>query len=95
MKSFPPNCGVFCRVAIAISQVIRQAQGQVVAIWPSEVATSANVSPYVVGQIFRKLAERGYMQCLVENRRMRCFIPRHSPLWDTDYRKIVEILETL
>ncbi|MFN3805032.1 MAG: hypothetical protein ACK4SY_08240 [Pyrobaculum sp.] len=95
MKSFPQNCGVLCRIAIAISQVIRQAQGQVVAIWPSEVAASANVSPYVVGQVFRTLAERGYMRCLVENRRVRCFIPRNSPLWDTDYRKISEILETL
>jgi hypothetical protein len=59
---------------------------------PSEVAKKAQVSQQEVGEVFRALAERGYMECVKTER--RCAVMRSSPLW-SENEKIYSILETL
>ncbi len=63
---------------------------------PGKVAREARVPPIVVGQIFRALAERGYMACSrVGERQLRCTVRRDSPLWSGDHEAIYAILQQL
>jgi hypothetical protein len=82
-------------MAAVLAETFAEAQGNSLSLYPSEVAKKAQVSQQVVGQVFRALAERGYMQCVKADRRMRCVVTRGSPLWSTEYDKIYNILETL
>ncbi len=84
-----------CRLAAVLAEAFAEAQGNSLSLYPSEVAKKAQVSQQVVGQVFRALAERGYMQCVKTDRRMRCVVTRSSPLWSAEHEKIYNILETL
>jgi hypothetical protein len=95
MRRFPQGCGVLCRLAAVLAEAFAEAQGNTLSLYPSEVAKKAQVSQQVVGEVFRALAERGYMECIKTERRMRCVVMRSSPLWSTEYDKIYNILETL
>jgi hypothetical protein len=95
MRRFPQGCGVLCRLATVLAETFAEAQGNTLSLYPSEVAKKAQVSQQVVGEVFRALAERGYMECIKTDRRMRCVVTRSSPLWSTEYDKIYSILETL
>jgi predicted transcriptional regulator len=95
MRRFPHGCGVLCRLAAVLAEAFAEAQGNSLSLYPSEVAKKAQVSQQVVGQVFRALAEKGYMECLKTERRMRCVVTRSSPLWSTEHEKIYNILETL
>jgi len=95
MRRFPQGCGVLCRLAAVLAEAFAEAQGNSLSLYPSEVAKKAQVSQQVVGEVFRALAERGYMQCVKTDRRMRCVVTRSSPLWSTEHDKIYNILETL
>jgi predicted transcriptional regulator len=95
MRRFPQGCGVLCRLAAVLAEAFADAQGNSLSLYPSEVAKKAQVSQQVVGEIFRALAERGYMQCVKTDRRTRCVVTRSSPLWSTEHDKIYSILETL
>lgn len=95
MKRLPHDCGILCRVAIVLAEFVKNAYGHVLTLSPSEVAKAAQISPYVVGQIFRKLAEVGYVECRRENKRLCCFLTRNSPLWTADPQRINQILEAL
>ncbi len=95
MRRFPQGCGVLCRLAAVLAEAFAEAQGNSLSLYPSEVAKKAQVSQQVVGEVFRALAERGYMQCVKTDRRMRCVVTRSSPLWSAEHEKIYNILETL
>jgi predicted transcriptional regulator len=95
MRRFPQGCGVLCRLAAVLAEAFAEAQGNSLSLYPSEVAKKAQVSQQVVGEVFRALAERGYMQCVKTDRRMRCVVTRGSPLWSAEHEKIYRILETL
>jgi predicted transcriptional regulator len=95
MRRFPQGCGVLCRLAAVLAETFAKAQGNTLSLYPSEVAKKAQVSQQVVGEVFRALAERGYIQCVKTDRRMRCVVTRSSPLWSTEHEKIYNILETL
>jgi predicted transcriptional regulator len=95
MRRFPQGCGVLCRLAAVLAEAFAGAQGNSLSLHPSEVAKKAQVSQQVVGEIFRALAERGYMQCVKTDRRTRCVVTRGSPLWSAEHEKIYGILETL
>jgi len=95
MRRFPQGCGILCRLAAVLAETFAETQGNCLSLYPSEVAKKAQVSQQVVGQVFRALAERGYMECVKTDRRMRCIVTRRSPLWSTEYDKIYSILETL
>ena len=95
MRRFPQGCGVLCRLAAVLAETFAAAQGNSLSLCPSEVAKKAQVSQQVVGEVFRALAERGYMQCVKTDRRMRCVVTRGSPLWSAEHEKIYNILETL
>ncbi|MFZ8840980.1 MAG: hypothetical protein ACO2PM_19095 [Pyrobaculum sp.] len=95
MRRFPQICGVLCRLAAVLAEAFAEAQGNSLSLYPSEVAKRAQVSQQVVGEVFRALAERGYMQCVKTDRRMRCVVTRESPLWSAEHEKIYSILETL
>ena len=95
IPKFPQGCGVLCRLAAVLAEAFAEAQGNSISLYPSEVAKKAQVSQQVVGEIFRALAERGYMECVKTDRRMRCVVTRSSPLWSAEHDKIYNILETL
>ena len=95
IRKFPQGCGVLCRLAAVLAEAFAEAQGNSISLYPSEVAKKAQVSQQVVGEIFRALAERGYMECVKTDRRMRCVVTRSSPLWSAEHEKIYNILETL
>ena len=95
MRRFPQGCGVLCRLAAVLAETFAAAQGNYLSLYPSEVAKRAQVSQQVVGEVFRALAERGYMQCVKTDRRMRCVVTRGSPLWSAEHEEIYSILETL
>jgi hypothetical protein len=95
MRRFPQVCGVLCRLAAVLAEAFAEAQGNSLSLYSSEVAKKAQVSQQVVGQVFRALAEKGYMECVKTERRMRCVVTRSSPLWSTEHEKIYNILETL
>ncbi len=96
LRRFPPQCGVTCRLAHVLAEIFSTAQGVTVTLRPGQVAREARVSPIVVGQIFRALAERGYMTCSrVGERRLRCTVRRDSPLWSGDHEAIYAILQQL
>jgi len=95
MRRFPQGCGILCRLAAVLAETFAETQGNYLSLYPSEVAKKAQVSQQVVGQVFRALAEKGYMQCVKTDRRMRCVVTRGSPLWSTEHDKIYSILETL
>jgi len=95
MRRFPQGCGVLCRLAAVLAEAFAEALGNSLSLYPSEVAKKAQVSQQVVGEIFRALAERGYMECVKTDRRMRCVVTRGSPLWSAEHDKIYNILETL
>jgi DNA-binding MarR family transcriptional regulator len=95
IRKFPQGCGVLCRLAAVLAEAFAEAQGNSISLYPSEVAKKAQVSQQVVGEIFRALAERGYMECVKTERRMRCVVTRSSPLWSAEHEKIYNILETL
>ena len=95
MRRFPQGCGVLCRLAAVLAEAFAEAQGNSLSLYPSEVAKKAQVSQQVVGEVFRALAERGYMECVKTDRRMRCVVTRSSPLWSAEHDKIYNILETL
>ncbi len=95
MRRFPQGCGVLCRLAAVLAEAFAETQGNSLSLYPSEVAKKAQVSQQVVGQVFRALAEKGYMECVKTERRMRCVVTRSSPLWSTEHEKIYNILETL
>jgi len=95
MRRFPRGCGILCRLAAVLAETLAEAQGNSLSLYPSEVAKKAQVSQQVVGQVFRALAEKGYMQCVKTDRRMRCVVTRGSPLWSTEHDEIYNILETL
>jgi predicted transcriptional regulator len=95
MRRFPQGCGVLCRLAAVLAETFAAAQGNSLSLYPSEVAKKAQVSQQVVGEVFRALAEKGYMECIKTDRRMRCVVTRSSPLWSAEHEKIYNILETL
>ena len=95
MRRFPQGCGVLCRLAAVLAEAFAEAQGNTLSLYPSEVAKKAQVSQQVVGEVFRALAEKGYMECIKTDRRMRCVVTRSSPLWSAEHEKIYNILETL
>jgi len=96
VKRFPKDCGLLCRVAYTLSEIFQNEHGNVASVSPGDLSKSADVPPFVIGEIFRALENRGYMKCeRVGGRRLRCFISRDSPLWKSDYREILKILETL
>lgn len=95
MRRFPQGCGVLCRLAAVLAEAFAEAQGNILSLYPSEVAKKAQVSQQVVGEVFRALAEKGYMECVKTDRRMRCVVTRSSPLWSAEHEKIYNILETL
>jgi len=95
MRRFPQGCGVLCRLAVVLAEAFAEAQGNALSLYPGEVAKKAQVSQQVVGEVFRALAERGYMDCFKTDRRMRCVVTRGSPLWTTGHDEIYSILETL
>jgi len=69
-----------CRLATVLAEAFAEAQGNSISLYPSEVAQKAQVSQQVVGEVFRALAERGYMECIKTDRRMRCVVTRGFPL---------------
>lgn len=95
MKKLSHDCGLLCKIAVVLTEFVRNARGHVLTFSPSEVAKVAQISPYIVGQVFRKLAEVGYMECRRENKRLCCSLTRNSPLWTVDPQKIIQILEAL
>ena len=95
MRRYPQGCGVLCRLAAVLAETFAAAQGNSLSLYPSEVAKKAHVSQQVVGEVFRALAEKGYMECIKTDRRMRCVVTRSSPLWSAEHDKIFSILETL
>jgi hypothetical protein len=95
IRRFPQGCGILCRLATVLAEVFKEAQGNAVSLHPSQVAKEAQVPQQVVGEVFKALAERGYMTCVKTERKMRCTVTRSSPLWTTDNEKIYSILEAL
>lgn len=89
-------CGVLCKIAKALAEFFVNAQGSAISLYPSEVAAKSGVPQQIVGEVFRALASRGYMECVrYSYRKVRCTVSRNSPLWTADSRSIYQILEDL
>jgi len=87
-----PPCGVLCRIATALAEALAEGEP---ALRPSEVAERAGVPRQVVAEVFKALAERGYMECVKTARGLRCAVPRSSPLRSASREEIYGVLETL
>ncbi len=53
-------CGVLCRIAAALAEVFSQTQEG--PLRPIDVAKRAGVPRQVVGEVFKALAEKGYVE---------------------------------
>lgn len=96
IRRFPKDCGILCRVAYSISEVLKSEQGNVATVTPGQLSKIADVPPLIVGEILRALESRGYVKCeRVSGKKLRCSVSRDSPLWSVDYREILKILESL
>jgi hypothetical protein len=88
-------CGVLCRIAAALAEVFSQTQEGPLSLRPTDVAKRAMVPRQVVGEVFKALAERGYMECVKTARGLTCVVPQGSPLRSADRGEVCRILETL
>ena len=83
-----------CRVAAALAEILSDAREELV-LRPIDLAKRAKVPHQVVGEVFKALAERGYMECIRTARGLACAVPRGSPLRSAGYEDIYGILEAL
>jgi hypothetical protein len=74
-------CGVLCRIAAALAEIFAEAQAEGLLLRPTEVAKRAKVPRQVVGEVFKALARRGYMECVKTARGLRCAVPLGSRRW--------------
>ncbi|MEM0484661.1 MAG: hypothetical protein QW434_08210 [Pyrobaculum sp.] len=96
MRKFPPQCGILCRLSIVLAEIFASAQGNAVTLHPGEVAREAQIPPFIVGEIFRVLSQRGYMECRrLSHKRLKCTVWRTSPLWASDKEAILALLQQL
>ncbi|WP_258870212.1 hypothetical protein [Pyrobaculum aerophilum] len=96
MRKFPPQCGVLCRLSIVLADIFASAQGNAVTLHPGEVAKEAQIPPFIVGEIFRVLSQKGYMECWrLSHKKLKCTVRRASPLWTSDKEAILALLQQL
>jgi sugar-specific transcriptional regulator TrmB len=82
------------RIAAALAEIFSQAREELL-LRPVDVEKKAGVPRQVVAEVFKSLAERGYMECVKTARGLRCAVPRGSPLRTASREEIYNILETL
>jgi sugar-specific transcriptional regulator TrmB len=88
-------CGVLCRIAAALAEIFSQTQEEPLSLRPGEVAKRANVPHQIVGEVFKALAERGYMECVRTARGLTCAVPPGSPLRSASREEVYRLLEAL